>query len=115
MTDKNDSPSPEAKEQRHEKQDITGEPDNPISHLDGNAAAGSLYELFRADVVTAIGRCDHCGAEHAVGETSVYADAPGLVVRCRACEAILLRLVQTPTHFWLDLRGLSYLRIDRGP
>jgi hypothetical protein len=114
VTDQNESLSPEADDQRAGESDIAEETGNPVSHLDGNAAAGPLGELFRVDVVAAIGRCDHCGAERAVGETSVYADAPGIVVRCRSCDGVLLRLVETPTHFWLDVRGLSYLRIDRG-
>ena len=114
MTDQNESLSAEADDQRLEEQDISEGPGNPVSHLDGNAAAGPLGEVFRVDVVAAIGRCERCGAERAVGETSVYADAPGMVIRCRSCDAVLLRLVETPTHFWLDVRGLSYLRIDRG-
>jgi hypothetical protein len=47
-------------------------------------------------------------------EAKVYADAPGIVVRCSSCEGVLLRLVETPTQFWLDVSGLSYLQIDRG-
>jgi hypothetical protein len=44
----------------------------------------------------------------------VFTDAPGIVVRCRDCQGVLLRLVETPSHYWLDLSGLSYLEIDRG-
>ncbi|BAS12388.1 conserved hypothetical protein [Arthrobacter sp. Hiyo8] len=46
-------------------------------------------------------------------ETMVYVDAPGIVVRCASCEGVLLRLVETPTRYWLDVSGLSYLQIDR--
>ncbi len=42
-----------------------------------------------------------------------HADAPGIVVRCSSCGGVLLRLVETPTKFWLDVSGLSYLQIDR--
>lgn len=114
MTGNNDSPSAGAEDQHLEDQDIAGIAGNPIPHLDGNAAAGPLEELFRVDIIAAIGRCNHCGAVRAFGEASVYADAPGIVVRCSSCAGVLLRLVETPTRFWLDVRGLSYLQIDRG-
>lgn len=113
MTGTNGSASSGAEDPRFEDQDIAGIPANPIPHLDGNAAAGPLWELFRIDIVAAIGRCKHCGAVRAFGEASVYADGPGIVVRCTSCEGVLLRLVETPTQFWLDVSGLSYLQIDR--
>ncbi|WP_461162983.1 DUF6510 family protein [Arthrobacter sp. R4-81] len=118
MTVNNNSSAPgsddgRAEDLRIEDQDIAGTAHNPIPHLDGNAAAGALWELFRIDIIAAIGRCNHCGAIRAFGEASVYADGPGIVVRCKSCEGVLLRLVETPTQFWLDLSGLSYLQIDR--
>jgi hypothetical protein len=105
--------SPGAENPGPEDRDIAGSEHNPIPHLDGNAAAGPLWEVFRFDIVAAIGRCKHCGAVRAFAEARVYADAPGIVVRCSSCEGVLLRLVETPTQFWLDLSGLSYLQIDR--
>lgn len=118
MTVNNGTAAPGAEDPRAEgrsveDQDIAATAGNPISHLDGNAAAGALWELFRIDVIAAIGRCNHCGNVRAFGEASVYADGPGIVVRCKSCEGVLLRLVETPTQYWLDLSGLSYLQIDR--
>lgn len=113
MSANNGSDSPGAKEPSFEDQDIAGIEGNSISHLDGNAVAGQLWELFRFDIVAAIGRCRHCGAVRVFGETMVYVDAPGIVVRCASCEGVLLRLVETPTQYWLDVSGLSHLRIDR--
>ena len=103
------SPGPEDSDDR----DIEETAGNPISHLDGNAAAGALWEVFRVDIVAAIGRCGHCGAVKAFGEAALYVDAPGIVVRCSACNGVLLRLVETPGSYWLDVSGLSYLRIER--
>jgi Family of unknown function (DUF6510) len=82
--------------------------------LDGNAAAGPLSEVFSIDLTAAKGRCDHCGAVGHVAEAVVYGDAPGLVVRCRSCEGVLLRLVENADRIWLDVRGLTYLEIERG-
>jgi hypothetical protein len=94
-------------------QDIAASLHDPIADLDGNAAAGALSELFRIDIIAALGRCRHCGSVRAFGEAMVFADAPGIVVRCRKCQGVLLRLVETPTRYWLDLSGLSYLEIHR--
>ena len=117
MTVNNGSAAAGAEDRRdepgYEDPDIAGTAGNPISHLDGNAAAGALWELFRIDIIAAIGRCNHCGNVRAFGEAVVYADGPGIVVRCKSCEGVLLRLVETPTRYWLDLSGLSYLQIDR--
>jgi hypothetical protein len=104
---------PRAENQAFDDQDIAGTAGNPIPHLDGNAAAGALWEVFRIDIIAAIGRCKHCGAVRAFGEASVYADGPGLVVRCTSCDGDLLRQVDTPSSYWLDVSGLSYLLIDR--
>ena len=30
--------------------------------LDGNAIAGDLFEVFGAEMTTAVGTCAHCGA-----------------------------------------------------
>jgi hypothetical protein len=82
------------------------------SYLDGNAAAGALREVFAVDVTAAVGRCDGCGRTEAFGAAHLYTQAPGLVARCAGCEAVLLRVVSTPGETWLDLRGLTYLRLS---
>jgi len=85
-------------------------PDVP-SYLDGNAAAGALREVFAVDVTAATGRCAGCGRTEVFAAAHVYLQAPGLVARCAGCENVLLRVVVTPGQTWLDLRGLSYLRL----
>jgi hypothetical protein len=82
------------------------------TYLDGNAAAGMLGEVFAADLTAAIGQCDGCGQVGVFAETRVYLDAPGMVARCRSCDNVLLRVVTTPTDTYLDLRGLTYLRLS---
>ncbi|ADB32739.1 conserved hypothetical protein [Kribbella flavida DSM 17836] len=85
------------------------------THLDGNAAAGALRELFAVDVTTAIARCAGCGRTGVFAEARLYADAPGLVARCPGCEDVLLRVVTTPSDTYFDLRGLTYLRLPNTP
>ncbi|HET6986714.1 MAG TPA: DUF6510 family protein [Kribbella sp.] len=81
------------------------------TYLDGNAAAGALSQLFATDVTAAIARCDGCGQTGVFAESRLYVDAPGLVARCASCDNVLLRVVSTPNDTYLDLRGLTYLRV----
>jgi predicted RNA-binding Zn-ribbon protein involved in translation (DUF1610 family) len=81
------------------------------AHLDGNALAGALRELFTVDITTATGQCVSCGTTAAMGEVLVYADAPGMVARCPACGEVVLRLVRAADRAWLDLRGVTCLEL----
>ena len=83
------------------------------NYLDGNAAAGALSDVFAVDLTTAVGRCDGCGRTAVFAESKLYVDAPGMVARCNGCEAVLLRVVTTPDNTYLDLRGLTYLRVPK--
>ncbi|MET7282734.1 DUF6510 family protein [Kribbella sp. NPDC005582] len=80
-------------------------------YLDGNAAAGALSEVFAVDVTAAIARCDGCGQTGVFADTRLYLNAPGMVARCAGCDHVLLRVVTTPAETWVDLRGLTYLRL----
>lgn len=79
--------------------------------LDGNAAAGILQQVFAVEVTTSSGTCDGCGSTDLVGAVSVYAKAPGTVLRCPHCDAVLLKIVTDGERVWLDLRGLRNLEL----
>ncbi|AQZ67954.1 unnamed protein product [[Actinomadura] parvosata subsp. kistnae] len=81
-------------------------------HLDGNALAGPLSEIFAVDVTSATGRCVSCGLAGPVASLRVYGPDPGLVARCPGCEEVVLRLVRGPGTAWLDLRGTVSLRVN---
>jgi Family of unknown function (DUF6510) len=81
--------------------------------LDGNAVGGLLLEVFAQDVTRAGSRCDACGASEQLGALRVHANAPGVVVRCPHCDAVLLRLAFDRDRIWVDLRGLRYLELRR--
>lgn len=83
------------------------------NYLDGNAAAGSLSELFAVDLTAAIAQCNGCGHTAVFAESHVFVDAPGMVARCAGCDSVLLRVVTTPNDTYLDLRGLTYLRVPK--
>ena len=79
--------------------------------LDGNAVAGLLAEVFTLEATTALVRCAGCGHEDAVGATTVYANAPGVVVRCRGCAGVLMRFAEIRDTVMVDLRGVALLRL----
>ena len=80
-------------------------------YLDGNAAAGELSRVFAVDITTVAGRCAECGTTKCLAEAHLYMHGPGLVVRCPACEHVLLRLVNVDDHVFLDIRGMVYLHL----
>jgi NAD-dependent SIR2 family protein deacetylase len=77
--------------------------------LDGNAAAGILTEVFTAEATMATSVCEGCGATHRVGELVVYMHAPGLVIRCRTCGQVELRVVRARDRILVDLSGCRSL------
>jgi len=81
------------------------------THLDGNAAAGPLGTFFALDLTAATGQCNGCGRSGPLAEATVWVQAPGVVVRCRGCESVLLRVVEGPGRAWLDMRGLRSLQV----
>jgi len=77
--------------------------------LDGNAIAGALYDVFGTEMTTATGVCASCGARSVLAETRVYLRAPGTVVRCASCSAVLMVLVEAYGVTCVDVRGLEAL------
>jgi hypothetical protein len=78
--------------------------------LDGNAVAGLLAEVFGAELTTARGTCNHCGAVDEVGAVRVY-KAAGFVLRCPHCGSVLAKLVTDGSRTWIDFRGLRALEL----
>jgi hypothetical protein len=83
--------------------------------LDGNAAAGTLAEVFLPDMTTAVTTCATCGAVRYLGELTAYLHAPGAVLRCATCGAAMLRVVRDAGRAWLDLRGIRVLQVELPP
>jgi len=82
--------------------------------LDGNAIGGLLIEIFGRDLTASIGVCASCGAQGHVAALDVYVHAPGIVARCRNCEAVMLKIVRSETRTWLDLSGTRTIEIVAG-
>jgi len=82
--------------------------------LDGNAVAGLLEEVFSHEMTTTLAECAFCGKQGQMGGMLAFTQCPGVVVRCRYCENVLLRIVRTPNAIYLDARGIVFLRISTG-
>ena len=81
--------------------------------LDANATAGLLYEIFGAEMTASPTECAHCGNAGGLGALLAFTHGPGIVLRCSACEQVVLRITQLPDEIILDARGAVYLRLAR--
>ncbi len=84
-----------------------------MDHVDGNALAGPLSELFRFDMTTTSGECRHCGDVAVLARAMVYLDPSGYVARCGSSDGVMLTVVTGPERTWVDLHGISGLQIPR--
>lgn len=92
------------------------EPDlNTALMLDGNAVAGELQQIFGRDMTMAVARCAGCAADTEIGALMAFTRGPGAVLRCRACQAAIVRIVEAPAALYFDVRGALYIRLDRLP
>ncbi len=80
--------------------------------LDGNAAAGTLQEIFPFDMTLVQATCTGCGTTNAIGALAVYMHGMGTVVRCPSCESVLIRVVHIKGRYWLDMQGVRVLQIS---
>ena len=81
--------------------------------LDANATAGLLREIFGVEMTASPTECANCGNEAEVGTLLAFTQGPGIVLRCSACENVVIRITQTPDAIYLDARGAVYLRLAR--
>jgi len=84
---------------------------NTALMLDGNAVAGQLQQIFGREMTTAMARCAGCGNDAEMGALMAFTRAPGVVLRCPACQAAIARIVETPSAIYLEARGAAYLRM----
>jgi hypothetical protein len=80
--------------------------------LDGNAAGGTLGEIFAFEMTTAQAACANCGTLSRIGQAMVYIHDMGTIVRCAACDNALIRVGRGPGRYLLDMRGVRYLQVE---
>jgi hypothetical protein len=64
------------------------------SVVDGNAAAGMLWDVFGTDVTGSIAVCGGCEAAAPLAEAVVELDETAAIVRCRSCTHTLLTVLR---------------------
>lgn len=79
--------------------------------LDGNAAAGALQPLFAFDVTMAIVHCGNCHASGPLAELRLYGSPKAMVLRCRSCGEVNIRLLETNRSINLDLTGAVRIEV----
>ena len=80
--------------------------------LDGNAAAGTLQEIFPFEMTLAQVTCTSCGTTNVIGATAAYMHGMGTVVRCPVCDTALIRVAHVQGRHFLDMRGVRVLLIS---
>ncbi|HSJ73273.1 MAG TPA: DUF6510 family protein, partial [Miltoncostaeaceae bacterium] len=79
------------------------------AHVDGNALGGMMSDLFGREMTDARGCCRECGAVNALGALLAYTRAPGDVLRCPACDAVMLVAVSLPSGVRVSLGAVRWL------
>ena len=81
--------------------------------LDGNAAAGIWREVFVHELSAARGACASCGTSAPLGSQHLYMypRSPGAVLRCAACQDVLMVFVHAGGRYRLGLPGLTWLEM----
>jgi hypothetical protein len=81
------------------------------TRLDGNAAGGVLQAIFPFDMTMAQGICAGCGERGMLGAAMAYMHGMGTILRCPACDSVLMRVAEIEGHWHLDMRGIRLLRM----
>lgn len=82
-----------------------------MEHLDGNAAAGLLAEVFTVEATTAVVTCASCGGSGPLGAAIAYVTDIGTVMRCATCSEVLIRAAEIRGRVMLDMRGAAMIAL----
>ncbi len=87
---------------------MTGE-----THVDGNAMAALLHDLFGEEMTDSHGCCDVCGTISLLAQLVVYRQAPGDVMRCPACGTVLMVAVSRPEGLRVTFQALRWVELHQ--
>ena len=88
--------------------------DSDAMRVDGNAMAGMLGEVFAQEVTAAHIACGGCGKVEPVGAEHAYMQAPGVVMRCRHCDSVLLVVTRAEGTYRFGLGRAKWLEFTEG-
>jgi Family of unknown function (DUF6510) len=80
-------------------------------HVDGNAVGGVLMDVFGREMTTAVGTCASCGAVNPLGAVIAYTHAPGDVLACPGCGAVLLVAVHLRQGYRVTIESLRSFEV----
>jgi hypothetical protein len=83
--------------------------------VDGNALGGVLSELFVHEMTSAPVACGGCGKVEPLGAEHAFTQAPGIVLRCRHCQGVLLVITKRGSEYLLALQGSMWIQITPDP
>lgn len=84
-----------------------------MTHVDGNALAGTFAQVLGIEITTVIGACQCCGETFNLARTRAFVSAMGSVLRCGNCDAVLAVVVEQPGESRVNLSGLAYITVPR--
>jgi hypothetical protein len=88
-----------------------GQMEGSEMRTDGNPIAGVLQEVFVREVTTGRVACAGCGKVEPIGAEHAYRQAPGIVLRCRHCDDVLLVVTQPPGRHLVAFLRSSWIEI----
>jgi hypothetical protein len=80
--------------------------------VDGNAVAGAFREVFAHEMTSARIACEGCGEVEPIGAERAYTQAPGIVLRCRHCQAVLLVMTRRDDSHRIAFGGSRWIEVS---
>ncbi|MDL5351432.1 DUF6510 family protein [Microbacterium sp. zg-YB36] len=84
-----------------------------VRHVDGNALAGLLADVFATDITVAVMVCAGCGARGPLGGADVEDDGVAAIVRCRSCTHTMLTVLRCADGLTLRVGALDRIELPR--
>ncbi len=84
-----------------------------MTHLDGNALAGTFADILGVEITTVIGRCGSCHHRFELARAHAFITAIGTVLRCEDCQGMLAVIVRKPREVLVNLTGLAHVTMAR--
>jgi len=78
--------------------------------LGGDAGARLVQQIFAPDITLARIRCEACDRETGIGASIVHAGSMGAILKCAACDNVLMRVAHTPDGLRLEMDGARNVR-----